>query len=465
MMVYRPALVIAASALTFVACTGNDPDNSTNEMTAGTTDGSTTGVDGAGGGAVGSGGSGGPAGAGGGTVGSGGSAGGVGSGGGSAGGDGSGGAASGTIEDGPCDVAGDAGHECVAAYSLIRRIQSDYEGPLYQLRVGSSEYNIGGERVTNVEEAVDKTNGSLVIPYQTTPEPGMLVDVPQTASGFADDSIFTSNCPIGTTCTVSLIYDQSGKGNDLPVAKGGLHNGGDFAGLDDFETVMNSKAALKVGGHDVHSLYMDSRQGYRLTSPGTDVPLGTEAEGMYMLADGTHAGGACCWDFGNVTPDPASYAEMNTLFLGTGYWGKGNGQPPWYGADFEAGVWMGGSSPSDPGWGGLSDSNPNGNPNSPSMRDAQFAIGFLKTNSNAPNYTYALSMADLKDASLTLAYEGDYPKDHPPGHKGAIVIGVGGDNSNNSFGTFYEGAVYKGYPDAAVEQAIMDNIKTVGYGQ
>ncbi len=360
----------------------------------------------------------------------------------------------------------DAGHECVAAYSLIRRIKSDYSGPLYQLRVGSSEFNIGGMRVTNPQQAIAPANGTTV-PYQTTPEAGTLVDVTQTADGFADDSIFTTNCPIGTTCTVSLIYDQSGKDNHLPVAKKGLPNGGDYAALDDFETVMNSQAALTVGGHAVHSLFMKARQGYRTTSPGNDVPTGTEAEGMYMLADGTNAGRACCWDFGNVTPNPASYAEMNTLFLGEAYWGNGNGQQPWFGADFEAGVWMGGSNPGDPGWGDLNatDQQKAPNPNNPSMAGVKFALGFLKTNSNAPDYTYALRMADLSSNGLTTAWEGPYPKSHPPGHMGAIVIGVGGDNSNNSYGTFYEGAVYTGYPADATEQAVMDNIKAVGYGQ
>lgn len=376
-----------------------------------------------------------------------------------------GGAGTSTNTEGPCDVLADAGHECVAAYSTVRRLLSTYTGPLYQLRVGSSDVNIGGQRVTNPDQAIMPTNGIGDVPYQTTPEPGTLVDVPQTADGFGDSSVFAANCPIGMICTVSRLYDQSGKGNDLTVAKAGRSDGGNYAELDDFETVMNANAALTAGGHDVHSLYMENRQGYRLTAPGIDVPTGTEAEGMYMLADGTHAGNACCWDFGNVTPNPAAYAEMNTLFLGEAYWGNGNGQPPWFGADFEAGVWMGGSEPGDPGWGGLNDANPNGNPNNRSMNGVRFALGFLKTNSNAPDYTYAISMADLlQDDTVVKAYEGPYPKDSPA-HLGAIVIGVGGDNSNNSFGTFYEGAVYAGYPDDATELAVMQNIKAVGYGQ
>ena len=43
--------------------------------------------------------------------------------------------------------------------------------------------------------------------------------------------------------------------------------------------------------------------------------------------------------------------------------------------------------------------------------------------------------------------------------------GVGGDNSNSSFGTFYEGAIVAGYPTNDVELAIMNNVKAVGYSK
>ena len=50
-------------------------------------------------------------------------------------------------------------------------------------------------------------------------------------------------------------------------------------------------------------------------------------------------------------------------------------------------------------------------------------------------------------------------------HQGAVVLGVGGDNSNNSFGTFFEGAIVAGYPTAEAEDAVMQNVQSVGYGQ
>jgi hypothetical protein len=176
-----------------------------------------------------------------------------------------------------------------------------------------------------------------------------------------------------------------------------------------------------------------------------------------MLADGTRAGTACCWDFGNVTNAPTEYHTMNALFLGTAFWGRGAGAGPWFMADFEGGVWAGGSNAGEPGWGALSEPAPINGAN-PSLR-VKFALGFLKTSTS-----YALRMADLQTATdLTTAYEGALPK--PMDNQGAVVLGVGGDNSNNSFGTFYEGAIVAGYPSNDAERAVMQNIQAVGYGR
>jgi hypothetical protein len=50
-------------------------------------------------------------------------------------------------------------------------------------------------------------------------------------------------------------------------------------------------------------------------------------------------------------------------------------------------------------------------------------------------------------------------------HQGAVVLGVGGDNSNNSWGTFFEGAIVTGYPSGETEDAVFQNVKAAGYGQ
>jgi hypothetical protein len=333
--------------------------------------------------------------------------------------------------EGPCDIYEAAGTPCVAAYSMVRALSAVYDGPLYQVRRGAPNA------------------------LQNTGVGGQTLNIGWLPNGVADaaaQDAFCGNQP----CTVSTLYDQSGRGNHLTVAKGGSLNGGQFAAEDDFES--NATAGpLTVGGQGVYSLYMETRQGYRQAIAGNAVPLGQEAQGIYMLADGTRVGTACCWDFGNVTSDPTQYHTMNTLFLGVAYWGRGNGAGPWFMADFEAGVWAGGSNPGDAGWGALGDPAP---PNSlnPSMR-VRFALGFLSTDDD-----YALRMADVETATaLTTAYEGPLPK--PMDNQGAVVLGVGGDNSNNSFGTFFEGAIVSGYPSSDVDLAILQNVQSVGYGR
>jgi non-reducing end alpha-L-arabinofuranosidase len=332
---------------------------------------------------------------------------------------------------GPCDVYASANTPCVAAYSMVRALSSTYDGPLYQVRRGAPN------------------------PTQNTGVGGETQDIALLPNGFADAAAQVAFCG-DQSCSVSILYDQSGRGNDITVAKRGRADGGQFGDDDDFESAAGA-GPLTVGGNDVFSLYMEARQGYRQTFAGNGMPLAQEPQGVYMLADGTRTGTACCWDFGNVTTDPTAYATMNTLFLGTAFWGRGAGAGPWFMADFEAGVWAGGSNPGEPGWGALNDPAPI-NPANPSLR-VRFALGFLKTSN-----TYALRMADVESATdVTTAYEGALPK--PMDNQGAVVLGVGGDNSNNSFGTFYEGAIVSGYPSNDAERAVLQNIQSAGYGQ
>jgi len=51
----------------------------------------------------------------------------------------------------------------------------------------------------------------------------------------------------------------------------------------------------------------------------------------------------------------------------------------------------------------------------------------------------------------------------PMRKQGAILLGNGGDNSNGSQGTFYEGAMTTGYPPDDVDQLIQDNVVAAKY--
>jgi non-reducing end alpha-L-arabinofuranosidase len=353
--------------------------------------------------------------------------------GGSAGGGASGASGAGGMpaaSDGPCDIYAAADTPCVGAYSTIRRLSKTYTGPLYQVRSGSSAQNTG--------------------------EGGVVHDIEMTTEGFADAAGQDAACG-GSICTISLLYDQSGNDNHLSVAKKGSPAGSPTAAEDDYESIADEQE-LTLGDHRVYALYMKAHEGYRLPAQGNDVPVGTAAQGVYMLADGARVGTQCCWEFGNVGVDPTVFTSTNSLFLGVAYWGHGDGAGPWFMADFGNGIWAGGSMSGDPGWGHISDTPGPANTNNPSLR-VPFALGFLKTNSTQ----YVLRMADAQTANVSTAYQGNLPL--ALDNQGAIVLGVGADNSNNSFGTFYEGAVLSGFPTDAAELDVLENIRAAGYGE
>ena len=110
----------------------------------------------------------------------------------------------------------------------------------------------------------------------------------------------------------------------------------------------------------------------------------------------------------------------------------------------------------DPGWGVLNEDSPPNTANPP--LDVPFALGFLSTDDES----WALGMANAEVATrLTTAYEGALPL--VLDNLGGIGLGVSGDNSASSLGTFYEGAVVAGRPTEQVEQQILENIQGAGY--
>jgi non-reducing end alpha-L-arabinofuranosidase len=425
--------------------------------------GSTQPTSGSGGAGVPPGGSGGTGGVAGGQSGSGGA-----SGGGGGGGDGgSGGMTVNTM--GPCDIYEAANNPCVAAYSTIRRLLSSYAGPIYQVRKGGPTPNTGSG--------------------------GMTQDIMILPNGFADAAAHAAFC--GTEkCTFSKLYDQSGSGNDLTVAKRGCYKCrkatdpanctsncpppdpqcavcDDTACQDDYET--DASKTITVGGNTVYKLHMEVQEGYRdngtgwptESPPATGMPVGnpTAGQGIYMVAEGygkrPDAASACCWNFGNVSTNNCfgPSGQMNALMLGNAYWGSGAGEGPWFMGDFEAGVWAGGVN-GDIGVQGSFDQNPL----LPSMT-MDYAFGILKTQPN----NYAIRVADATTGMLTTAYDGAAPNVFAGTGEwqmaGGIALGLGGDNSNHASGTFLEGAITASRPADATDLAVHENVKALRYGQ
>ena len=49
--------------------------------------------------------------------------------------------------------------------------------------------------------------------------------------------------------------------------------------------------------------------------------------------------------------------------------------------------------------------------------------------------------------------------------QGALILGIGGDNSDGAIGSFFEGVVTATYTSDAVDAAVQADIVAAGYGQ
>lgn len=116
-------------------------------------------------------------------------------------------------------------------------------------------------------------------------------------------------------------------------------------------------------------------------------------------------------------------------------------------ADLENGLFSGANG---------SDTNNRGN-------SSAFITALLKNNGTT---TYAIKDGNAQSGSLTTEYSGALPNlgGYTPMHQeGAIVLGTGGDNSNGSDGSFFEGVMTSGYPTDAADNAVQAEIVSVGY--
>jgi hypothetical protein len=141
---------------------------------------------------------------------------------------------------------------------------------------------------------------------------------------------------------------------------------------------------------------------------------------------------------------------MDAVYFGTLCWfGPCNGSGPWVQADLENGLFSGG----------------NGNNQNNQGNKSTFVTALVKNNGTT---TYAIKGGNADSGGLTTWNNGPLPNlgGYAPMHQeGAIILGTGGDNSNSSAGSFFEGVMTAGYPSDATDNAVQANIVSVGYGQ
>lgn len=321
----------------------------------------------------------------------------------------------------PCDIYENAKTPCVGAFSSVRALYKAYSGPLYQVRSKS-----------------DKTS---------------VKDIPLLeAGGYANSKVQDDFCTGG--CTISKIYDQSAKKNDL-VLTYAVHwlvlspPTGSGQAVATESNATDSK--ITVGGHTVYGIESSNGTGaYRVNAKGA--AMGDAAEAIYEVADATVTGPACCDDFGNVSTTGLADGEgtMETIFYSkfTGF-GHGAGSGPWLMADLEFGVYP---------------SNMANDSSIPSLSIPKFAT--LLLNGFSGN-RYTLKAGDAQMGTLKTTWDGTRPPKYSPMKKGgAFVLGTGGDGSFLGAGVFFEGAITLGCPDdKAVDDAIQASVVAAGYGK
>jgi hypothetical protein len=285
--------------------------------------------------------------------------------------------------------------------------------------------------------------------YQIRNSAGTTKDISAVTAGGVADAVAQDTFCAGTTCVITIVYDQTGKGNDLQYQGSGSPVGGKD------QPASATGETIKVGGNKVYSLYIKPGNSYWVDGSKSGIPLGSQPEGMYMVTSGTHFNSGCCFDYGNSESDRKAdgAGAMDALNLSnTTAWGSGAGAGPWIMADLEYGL--------------FAQNNTSKNQNSPSQTSA-FVTAALKNNGTTE---FALKGADATTGNLSTYYKGALPAGWNPMKKqGAIVLGSGGDccatNTNLSQGTFYEGCLVSGYPSDATENALQANIIAAGYGK
>ena len=197
----------------------------------------------------------------------------------------------------PCDIYASSGTPCVAAHSTVRALYSAFDGALYAVIRGSDQ-------------------ATKAIPLLE-------------AGGYANSTVQDEFC-VGVTCNISLIFDQSGRGNHLGIYRrptGSESMDGAAASILRTDTpnqdhgVNASRDKHVVGGHPVYSAFFETGAGYRNIQsmpssqetggggggsssgrrgaskpmPANGTAVGDEPESMYMVTSGTHFNNHCCF--------------------------------------------------------------------------------------------------------------------------------------------------------------------------
>ncbi len=328
---------------------------------------------------------------------------------------------------GPCDIYAAAGDPCVAAHSTTRALYASYSGPLYQL----------------LRQSDGKTLNIGVVQPVAFPVPD--------AGGYADAAKQDAFCA-NTYCWITTVYDQSPKHNDLTQAPRGGFSGPAMGGFNNLPIA--DMAPITIMGHKAYGVFIVPGMGLRNDDPkGTAVD--DQAEGQYWVINGLHFNNGCCFDYGNAETDSRDddNGTMETTYYGNATpWYHGNPPGPWIMTDQENNL--------------VGCVNPDGTKGCANLPTItwRFATAMAK---GEPHHWTSMG-GDAQQGALAVMFDGPRVNStyDPMRKQGAILLGNGGDNSNSSQGTFYEGAMTAAgtFPADATDQLVQANVVAAGYG-
>ena len=309
----------------------------------------------------------------------------------------------------PGDIAAKAGTPLVAGHSMTRALYSAYNGKLFQVRRASD---------------------------------GKTQDISVTGAGGTVDMAALNTFCSGTTCSVSLLYDQSGNTNDLPQATPANQPTVAYWSLSD--------------GTQLPMVVTVSKQWLRNRTATKKIPTGSASQTEYFVVHGSYFNSKCCYDYGNMetTIHDDGAGTMSALYFGSSTdWTKGAGTGPWGMTDYENGLFAG--AVKDPG---------GTNPNYPSLAYPGNNLITVLTKSNGTT-SWALKAGNAATGPLNTYWNGALPSGYSPlKQQGGLSLGEGGDGSNLGSGAFSEGVVIAAVTSDATDDLIQANLASV-YGR
>jgi hypothetical protein len=270
------------------------------------------------------------------------------------------------------------------------------------------------------------------------------------AGGYANAAVQDAFCA-NTYCWITTIYDQSAKHNDLIQAPRGGFSGPAMGGFNNVPVA--DMAPITILGHKAYGVFIAPGMGLRQNdAKGTAVD--DQAQGQYWVINGHHYNSGCCFDYGNAEIDSRDDGNgtMETTYYGNATaWYRGPAPGPWVMTDQENNL-----------VGCVNSDTSKLCANLPSIT-WRFVTAIAK---GEPHHWTSMG-GDAQKGALSVMFDGarvDHTYD-PMRKQGAILLGNGGDNSNGSQGTFYEGAMTAAgtFPTDATDQLVQANVVAARY--